>query len=82
MDKLSELLKEARPLYKKRQRRKAIAKLILYTTMPAIILSSACQVCSFGEDIYLSLENNSLQSQLLEDDFEFLGLNTIEKNNN
>ena len=75
MDKLSELIKEAKPLYRKRQRRKAIAKLILCTTMPVIIMSSAYQICSFGDEIYVSLDNNVLQEQLMEDEFELLGLN-------
>ena len=74
MDELSNLLKEAKPLYKQRKRRKTIAKMILCMTMPAIIISSASQVYLQGNDIYLSLENNSLQYELMEDDFGLLGL--------
>ena len=69
MDELSNLLKEAKPLYKQRQRRKTIAKMVFTLTMPAILLTSVCQVYLQGNDIYLSLENNSLQYELVEDEF-------------
>ena len=72
MDKLSELLKEAKPLYRKRQRRKTIAKLILCMSMPVIMMTSIYQVFIAGEEVYISLDNNSLQTQLLYDDFELL----------
>lgn len=74
MDKLSELIKEAKPLYKQRQRRKTIGKMILTISMPAILLSSVSQVYLQGNDIYLSLQNNTLQYELMEDEFEILGL--------
>ena len=73
MDELSNLIKEARPLYKKRQKRKAIAKLICMFTMPMILMTSICQVYLVGNDLYLSLENNTLQNELLEDDFGLPG---------
>ena len=73
MDKLTDLLKEARPLYKQRQRRKAIAKMVLSITMPAIIMTSICQIYTQGNDIYLSLDNNILQNELIEDEFGLLG---------
>ena len=69
MDELSLLLKEAKPLYRQRQRRKTIAKMIFTLTMPAILMTSVCQVCLQGNDIYLSLENESLQYELIEDEF-------------
>ena len=80
MDKLSELIKEAKPLYKQRKRRKTIAKTILTLTLPVIFMNSICQIYFEGNDLYLSLENNSLQTQLLEDDFGLLG-NDIERHN-
>ncbi|MBR3604693.1 MAG: hypothetical protein IKL52_01540 [Candidatus Gastranaerophilales bacterium] len=73
MDKLTDLLKEARPLYKQRQRRKAITKMVLSITMPAIIMTSICQIYTQGNDIYLSLDNNILQNELIEDEFGLLG---------
>ncbi len=72
MDKLTELIKEARPLYKKRKLRKAIAKSVLSVTLPAVLFSAVLQICIQGNDIYLSLDNNKLQNELLQDDFEFL----------
>lgn len=74
MDELSNLLKEAKPLYKQRQRRKTIAKMILTLTMPAILMSSVCQIYLQGNDIYLSLEKNNLQYELMEDEFGLLGI--------
>ena len=74
MDELSNLLNEAKPLYKQRKRRKAIAKSILALSAPAILMSSICQVYLEGNDIYLSLENNTLQNELIEDEFGLLGL--------
>ena len=73
MDELSNLLNEAKPLYKQRKRRKAIAKSILALSAPAILMSSICQVYLEGNDIYLSLENNTLQNELIEDEFGLLG---------
>lgn len=72
MDKLSELIKEAKPLYKQRKRQKAIAKVIFMITMPVMLLGSVVQLCNEGNNIYLSLENNTLQNELLNDDFDFL----------
>ena len=74
MDKLTNLLKEAKPLYKKRQRRKTIAKLIFTITMPAILMSSMCHMYIQGNDIYVALENNILQNELIEDEFGLTGL--------
>lgn len=74
MDKLSKLIKEAKPLYRQRQRRKTIGKMILAISMPTILLSSITQVYLQGNDIYLSLQNNTLQYELMEDEFEILGL--------
>ena len=81
MDKLSELIKEAKPLYKQRKRRKTIAKLIVLTSMPMMMLTSVCHMYFQGNDIYLSLKNNSLQNELIEDEFGLLGHYTIEEYN-
>ena len=69
MDKLSSLLREARPLYKQRKRNRAIAKVVLSVTLPVFMMASLCQVCLQGDDLYLSLSNDDLQTRLLEDDF-------------
>ena len=75
MDKLSDLIKEAKPLYKQRKRRKAIAKAILTLTVPVFLMNSICQIYFQGNDIYLSLENNTLQNELMTDDYDLLGFN-------
>ena len=69
MDELSNLLKEAKPLYNQRKRRKTIAKMIFTLTMPVMLMNEICQVYLQGNDIYLSLDNNSLQYELMEDEF-------------
>lgn len=74
MDKLSELIKEAKPLYKKRKIRKTIAKFVLGITVPIFLMTNIYQTCSIGNDIYLSLDNDSLEYELLEDEFGLLGL--------
>ena len=74
MDELSKLLKEARPLYRRRKTRKTIAKLILVMTMPMFIMTGICQTYLQGNDIYLSLDKNVLQYELMEDEFGLLGL--------
>lgn len=71
MDKLTELIKEAKPLYKKRKIRKAVVKSILSVTLPAMLFSAMLQVYIEGNNIYLSLDNNKLQNELLQDDFGF-----------
>jgi len=74
MDELTNLIKEAKPLYKQRQRRKTIAKLIFIFTTPAILMSSICNMYIQGSDIYFALENNTLQNELIEDEFGLTGL--------
>ena len=74
MDKLTDLLQEAKPLYKQRKRRKTIAKMVLTMTMPVIVMTSVCQIYLQGNDIYLSLDNNILQNELIEDEFGLLGM--------
>ena len=64
MDKLTDLLKEAKPLYKQRQKRKTIAKFTLMLATPAILMSSICQLYIQGNDIYVALHDNSLQNKL------------------
>ena len=73
MDKLSDLLQEAKPLYKKRKRQKTIAKLIFTISVPVMLFSSIMQLCIQGDNLYFALETNKLQIELLENDFA-LGL--------
>lgn len=69
MDKLSSLIKEAKPLYRQRKRQKAIAKLVLCMTTPVILFTSVYQLNLQGNDIYVALDNNSLQAELMEDEY-------------
>ncbi len=73
MDKLSELIKEARPLYRRKKRQKAFAGMVLGVCVPVLIISSGYEIYSMGDEIYVSLLNNSLQKQLLTDEIGFLG---------
>ena len=73
MDKLSDLLQEAKPLYKRRKRQKTIAKLIFSISVPVMLFSSVMQLYIQGNNLYFALETNRLQTELLENDFA-LGL--------
>ena len=72
MDKLSELIQEAKPLYKRKKRQKAILKSCFILFVPVIIGASAVGLYSTGNDLYLSLENQTLQQELLEDNMGLL----------
>lgn len=73
MDKLTDLLQEAKPLYKKRKRQKTIAKMIFSISVPVMLFSGALQLYIEGNNTYFALETNNLQTELLEKDF-VLGL--------
>ena len=72
MDKLSQLISEAKPLYKERKRRNNIFKLLLIITVPVITITSVAGLYMQGEEIYMSFENNNFQNELLTDDLGFL----------
>ncbi len=74
MDKISELLQEARPLYKTRKRNKAIAKVFLTISVPVFLFTSVFGIYTMGDDIYVSMNNNSLVEQLLLDDYGLSGV--------
>jgi hypothetical protein len=42
--------------------------------MPALMMSNIYQIYLQGNDIYLSIKNNTLQHELMEDEFGILGL--------
>lgn len=69
MDKLSELLKEAKPLYKKRKRNRTIAKIILSLSLPVFCLTGLYELSVIGDNIYLSMSNENYQQELIDDDF-------------
>lgn len=74
MDNLSKLIKEAKPLYKQRKRRRTIAKMILGITVPILLFTSIFEIYTMGSDIYMALDSNQLQNKLLDDDFGLLGI--------
>ncbi len=69
MDELSILLHEAKPLYKKRKRNKLMVKSALVLVIPLMLFTSALNLYFEGNDIYIAMNSNSFQMQLLEDDF-------------
>ncbi len=73
MNKLSNLLQEAKPLYRRNKQRKTMAKLIFIVSMPMMLLGGMIQLYTQGENLYFALETNSLQTELMENDFA-LGL--------
>ena len=72
MDKLSELLKEAKPLYQKRQRTKAITKLTLLACIPVFLFISVYEVSLEGNNVYMALSYDNYEAQLLSDEFNLL----------
>ncbi len=71
MDKLSELLKEAKPLYKRRKRIKMCIMSLLILIIPTFTFC-AYDVYNKGNDIYISLNNNVLQDELMFDSMNLL----------
>jgi len=71
-DKLTYLIQEAKPLYKQRKRTKTIAKMTILTCLPVFMFTFLLQICSMGDNIYLSIDSNKLQNELLADNFGFL----------
>ena len=72
MDKLSELIKEAKPLYKTRKRNRAIAKLFFIFLAPVLLFFGIHQIYVAGNNLYVSLSQNDLQIELMTDEFNLL----------
>lgn len=75
MDKLDKLFEEAKPLYRTRKRRKTIFKLLVVICLPMFALTSVTQLYLEGSDLYASLDKDTIQNKLLEDEFGLLELN-------
>ncbi len=75
MDKLTELIQEAKPLYKQRKRQKTMTTMVLGLSLPMIFTISLFQLYISGSEVYIALENSTLQTKLLEDEFGLLGCN-------
>lgn len=71
-DKLSNLIQEAKPLYKRKKRQRAVMKACVVMLIPVFMGLSAISLYNAGNNLYLSLENQSLQTELLEDDMGLL----------
>ena len=69
MDKLTELISQARPLYKQRKRRRTIAKMLLSITVPVMLFANFANLYIQGDEVYMSMENSAMQNELLNDDF-------------
>ena len=74
MDKLSNLILEAKPLYKQRKRRKKILTTIFTISLPVLMIANVAQLYIQGDDVYVSLQNKKMQQYILQDDFGLLGL--------
>ncbi len=69
MDKLSELIREARPLYKKRKRQRAVIFTTLALFVPFFVFTTCVQIYNTGNDLYTALSNNDLIATYFEDEF-------------
>ncbi|MBR1616905.1 hypothetical protein IJ670_02020 [bacterium] len=74
MDKLTELIKEARPLYVQRKRRNKILKILLFLLIPCFAFYGAMGLYIEGDELYVSFEGSKLQNELIQDDFGLMGL--------
>ena len=72
MDKLTELIQEAKPLYKKRKFQKKVLTTCFVLFIPILLTTGAVGLYNTGNEIYLSLEDNTLQQELIEDSMGLL----------
>lgn len=72
MDKLSNLIQEAKPLYKRKKRQSATIKLCCIMLIPMFLGIGATRLYDEGNNLYISLENQSLQKELIEDNMGLL----------
>ena len=75
MDKLSQLISEAKPLYKTRKRRRIIATTLCLIAIPMFTFTLFATLYLEGNSICASLDDKTYQSEFLQDDFGLLGLN-------
>ena len=72
MDKLSNLIQEAKPLYKRRKRQRAVLKACFMLFVPVVLGASVVGIYNTGNELYLSMDDNSLQQELIEDNMGLL----------
>jgi len=75
MDKLTNLIQEAKPLYHTRKTRKTMTKMLLAICLPVFLCINILQLYLEGSELYVSLDNKNIQNELLQDDFGLLRLN-------
>lgn len=72
MDKLTNLIKEARPLYKSRKRKKAIAKLASVLCIPVFFFMTAHHVYIEGNNVYMAMSQDDYIAQFLDVEYDLL----------
>jgi len=72
MDKLSNLIQEAKPLYFKKKRQKRILNTFIVLFIPFMMCLGAIGIYNTGNDIYISMENETFQQELLNDNMGLL----------
>ena len=69
MDELTKLIKEAKPLYKARKRRKNFLVALFALFIPMSLLSFSFGIYQAGSNIYLSIANENFTQELVQDEF-------------
>ncbi len=72
MDKLSNLIKEAKPLYQKRKKQKKALVSMCLAIIPLFLFTSFLNLYSQGENLYLALSSDDYAMEFLNDEY---GLN-------
>ena len=69
MDELTKLIKEAKPLYKARKRRKNFLIALFALFIPMSLLSFSFGIYQAGSNIYLSIASENFTQELVQDEF-------------
>ena len=72
MDKLSALIQEAKPLYKRRKRIKTCILTLVILVVPSFSFTCLYDLYTKGNDVYLSMNSNQLQDELMLDSMKLL----------
>lgn len=68
MDKLSKLIKEAKPLYKRQQKRKAIVTALSAFCIPIMLVIAAYGICLEGNNVYMAMSQDDYMTQFLDNE--------------
>lgn len=69
MDELTKLIKEAKPLYKARKKRKNFLIALFALFIPMSLLSFSFGIYQAGSNIYLSIASENFTQELVQDEF-------------